>query len=138
MEQILYNVPRHYETLIKIYTSMLLFIYPHSRCGETLERIDVPAHLSHHFACSLTASTSFGAFLIDARHLCRIFSQTNFLDIPAPFHAAALTSLAVSMQAQKSFHDAVNAAMDALEVIRKDRHSNVNRAKEVRNAIATL
>ncbi|KAJ3087258.1 hypothetical protein HK100_008424, partial [Physocladia obscura] len=138
MEQILYDVPKYYETLIKLYTSMLLFIYPHSRCSENLEQIDIPAHLSHHFACSLTASTSFGAFLIDARHLCRIFSQTNFLDIPAPFHTAALTSLAVSMQAQKIFHDTVNAAMDSLDVIRKDRHLNGNRAKEVRNAIAAL
>ncbi|KAJ3394400.1 hypothetical protein HDU84_008396 [Entophlyctis sp. JEL0112] len=138
IETLLYNLPTNHMQLISIYSSFLLFIYPQFRSGPKLDPVDVPAHLSHHFACSLTASTSFGSFAIDARHLCRLFSETPFPDIPPPFHAAALTSLVVSMHAQRRFHEAVNKAVDDGEAARRLRNLQNVRLREIRQTVSAL
>ncbi|KAJ3071731.1 hypothetical protein HDU98_004896 [Podochytrium sp. JEL0797] len=132
----LYNVPSNHSRLLTIYASLLLYIYPRARFRESLEHSDIPAHLSHHFACSLTASTSFGSFLIDARYLCKVFSQIEFLRIPPPFHVAALTSLITSCQAQKQFHALMNHALEEVEVLRRERVHATVRTKELKLAIS--
>ncbi|KAJ3027339.1 UNVERIFIED_CONTAM: hypothetical protein HDU68_004000 [Siphonaria sp. JEL0065] len=138
LETIIYEIKSNYARLLNIYVSLLLYIYPRARFEEHRELIDIPAHLSHHFACSITASTSFGAFIIDARYLCKIFSQMDFLDIPAPFHAAALTCLITSVQAQKRFHVAVGAALEKAIELKTPLNQQHHRQKDLRILIRSL
>ncbi|KAI9327890.1 hypothetical protein BDR26DRAFT_66713 [Obelidium mucronatum] len=62
----------------------------------------------------------------------------EFLTIPAPFHAAAFTSLITSVQAQKKFHEAVHAAMEETDTLRKNKYMNTHRQRELRLLIRNL
>ncbi|KAJ3240895.1 hypothetical protein HDU78_002062 [Chytriomyces hyalinus] len=131
-EKMIYQPQTHFSKLLSIYKALLCRIYPKARFSATTELADVPGHLSHHFACSNSAAINTGSFRIDARYLCKIFGQVEFLNIPPPFHAAAFCSLVASIHASKSFHERLLAAFEETEQLRRERNGLQQRMREAR------
>ncbi|KAI8829095.1 hypothetical protein BJ741DRAFT_394928 [Chytriomyces cf. hyalinus JEL632] len=131
-EKMIYQPQTHFTKLLSIYKALLCRIYSQARFSATTELVDIPGHLSHHFACSNSAAINTGSFRIDARYLCKIFGQVEFFNIPPPFHAAAFCSLVASIHASKSFHERLLAAFDETEQLRRERNGCQQRMREAR------